>query len=115
MASVELIATTREKKAWSRPPISMAFQARQMLPPSRRYRGFRVRFMSLDEGAHLGLNGFQAFWGQGVFLLPMGVTVILPKSVDGIGKRIGPSACGCGEPGKFARNVRACAAMLSAK
>ena len=26
VASVELIATTREKKAWSRPPISMAFQ-----------------------------------------------------------------------------------------
>lgn len=26
MASVELIATTRDKRAWSRPPISMNFQ-----------------------------------------------------------------------------------------
>ena len=26
VASVELIATTREKKAWARPPISMSFQ-----------------------------------------------------------------------------------------
>ena len=27
-ASVELIATTRERKPWGRPPIAMAFQAR---------------------------------------------------------------------------------------
>jgi len=26
VASVELIATTREKKAWARPPIGMSFQ-----------------------------------------------------------------------------------------
>jgi len=26
MAEVELIATTREKRAWSRPPIAMSFQ-----------------------------------------------------------------------------------------
>lgn len=26
VASVELIATTREKKAWAKPPISMSFQ-----------------------------------------------------------------------------------------
>ena len=28
-AAVELIATTREKKPWGRPPISMAFQVLQ--------------------------------------------------------------------------------------
>ena len=30
-ASVELIATTRERKPWGRPPIAMAFQARARL------------------------------------------------------------------------------------
>lgn len=33
MASVELIATTRDKKAWSRPPISMSFQV--CIPPPK--------------------------------------------------------------------------------
>ena len=46
IASVDLIATTREKKAWSRPPISLTFQARCV------GAGMHVSCMS-HEGAHL--------------------------------------------------------------
>jgi hypothetical protein len=34
IANVELIATTRDKKAWSRPPINMSFQVCAPLSPS---------------------------------------------------------------------------------
>ena len=30
VGTVELIATTKEKKSWSRPPISLSFQARDL-------------------------------------------------------------------------------------
>lgn len=33
VASVELIATTREKKAWAKPPINMSFQVMKPNPP----------------------------------------------------------------------------------
>jgi AP-2 complex subunit mu-1 len=37
MANVELIATTKEKRSWARPPIELQFQVRRsvpQLPPS---------------------------------------------------------------------------------
>lgn len=44
MASVELIATTRDKKAWSRPPISMSFQV-----PMYSASGLRVQYLKVWE------------------------------------------------------------------
>lgn len=42
-ASVELIATTRDKRPWSRPPLSMSFQVREARPPEAASRSLRVR------------------------------------------------------------------------
>ena len=51
VSAVELIATTREKKSWSRPPISMTFQ---VLPPG--LRNCKARTNIRDLARTLGLH-----------------------------------------------------------
>ena len=84
VASVELIATTREKKAWSRPPISMAFQ--------------------VCAGVLLAWVGTAAPWvSQGVFIVGVEVSLLC------IGGAVDPCA-----HRKWMRNVSAHAESVCA-
>ncbi len=53
-ATVELLATTRERRAWARPPIALAFQARRRSQRSRGGAGWGWRLPAPVSPACLG-------------------------------------------------------------